>query len=101
MFPFQKKKCTQETIGIVTRKRWNGDVWFLTAEYRVHDKVYQRTEQLRYQKVKSYQVMNIPVGMRAKASLAHLENGDAVKIRYNPQNPKKAYLPENTGRLFT
>ena len=54
MFRFQKKKCKNEIMGKVIKKRWNGNIWFLTAEYIVEGKTYKRTEQLRYQKVKTH-----------------------------------------------
>lgn len=101
MFPFQKAKCTLETTGTIIKKRWNGDVWFLIAEYTVDGRTYKRTEQLRYQKVKTHKVGSIPVGMRSTAPLGGLEAGDPVRIRYNPRKPKKAYMPDNEGLLLT
>lgn len=101
MFKFQKKKCTTEITGKVIKKRWNGNVWFLTAEYMIDVKAYQRTEQLRYQKVRTYKVAGIAVGMESKAPLGDLKEGDSVLIRYNPQKPKKAYMPDNTGMPLT
>lgn len=97
MFMFQKRKCTQETVGTVIKKRWNGEVWFLTAEYIVDQKTYKKTEQMRYQKIKTYKIMNLPIGVKSQAPLGKLEKGDPVRIRYNPQNPKKSYMPDNEG----
>ena len=73
MFKFQKEKCIRETTGVVIKKRWNGQVWFLTAEYTVDGKTYKKSEQLRYQKEKTYKMKNIPVGMRSRAPLGSLE----------------------------
>ena len=36
-----KKKCTAETTGIIAKKKWNGDLWFLTVEYIVNGKKYR------------------------------------------------------------
>ena len=33
MFWNKKEKCTQEIMGTLIKKKWNGDVWFLTVEY--------------------------------------------------------------------
>ena len=101
MFKFQKKKCTNEIMGKVVKKRWNGNVWFLTAEYMVEGKTYKRTEQLRYQKVKTHKIANIPVGMTSQAPLGHLKENDAVLIKYNPKKPGKFYMPDNEGLLLT
>ena len=73
MFRFQKKKCTNEIMGKVIKKRWNGNIWFLTAEYIVE----------------------------GKAPLGNLKEGDFVRIKYNPQKPKKSYMPDNDGMLLT
>ena len=101
MFRFQKKACTKETMGTVVKKRYNGDTWFLTVSYTVEGVPYKRTEQLRYRPVKTYRAIGIPVGMRSSASLGHVQVGDAVRVCYNPQKHKRAYLPDNEGFLFT
>lgn len=100
MFKFQKEKCTEETTATIIKKRWNGEVWFLTVEYIVNGKRYKKTEQLRYKIVKTYKVKNIPIGIRSKASLEKLNEGDSVRIKYNPKKPKKAYMPDNEGLLL-
>lgn len=100
MFNFQKEKCTEEIIGTIIKKRWNGEVWFLTVEYIVNGKLYKKTEQLRYQIVKKYKVKGIPIGIKIRASLASLNEGDSVRIKYNPQKPKRAYMPDNEGMLL-
>lgn len=101
MFKFQKEKCTSVTIGTVIKLRWDGEIWFLKAEYVVNGKSYVKTEQLRYKKQKTYKLGNIPIGMKSKASLGELDVGDSVRIKYNPQKPKKAYMPDNTGMLLS
>ena len=101
MFRFQKKKCTNEIMGKVIKKRWNGNIWFLTAEYIVEGKTYKRTEQLRYQKVKTHKIANVPIGMVSQAPIGNLKEGDFVRIKYNPQKPKKSYMPDNDGMLLT
>ena len=97
MFKFQKEKCTQETEGKVIKKRWNGDVWFLTVEYSVDGKKYKLTEQLKYQVIKTHKLGKIPVGMSSKVTLGNVSEGDHVRIKYNPIKLKKAYMPENSG----
>lgn len=100
MFKFQKKKCMEETVGTVIKKRWDGEVWFLKAEYVVDGKAYTKTEQLRYKKGKTHTLGKIPVGMKSIASLGELKVGDPVRIKYNPEKPQKAYMPDNEGMLL-
>ncbi len=99
-FKYQKEKCTFETTGVVIKKRWNGDVWFLTAEYIVDGITYKKTEQMRYQKENIHKIGKIPIGMRSSAPLGALKEGDSVRIKYNPQKPKQAYMPDNEGLLL-
>ena len=80
MFRFQKKKCTNEIMGKVIKKRWNGNIWFLTAEYIVEGKTYKRTEQLRYQKVKTHKIANVPIGMVSQAPLGNLKEGAVRRL---------------------
>ena len=40
MFGFIKRKCTAETLGTIVKKRWNGNLWFITVEYFVEGQSY-------------------------------------------------------------
>ena len=100
MFLLHKDRCTQETTGKLIKRRWNGNVWFLTVEYTVDGRQYTCTEQLRYQITKKYKVGAVPVGHHATASLEHIEVGTEVRVMYNPNKPKKSYLPDNEGLLL-
>lgn len=48
MFGFIKRKCTAETFGTIVKKRWNGNLWFITVEYFVEGQSYIVKEQLTY-----------------------------------------------------
>ena len=56
-----KKKCTEDTIGVIKKKRWNGDVWFLTVEYTVNGKIYNLKEQLKFQVTREHKIGNVPI----------------------------------------
>ena len=88
MFRFQKKKCTNEIMGKVIKKRWNGNIWFLTAEYIVEGKTYKRTEQLRYQKVKTHKIANVPIGMVSQAPLGNLKKVTSYASSIIPKSPR-------------
>ena len=100
MLFLNKSKCTAETSGKVIKRKWNGNVWFLKVEYAVEGKTYIITEQLKYKKVQTYDVMNVPVGMKSRLSMGDVKEGDSVKVKYNPQKPKKAYMPDNEGMML-
>ena len=86
MFVFKKKKCTEETIGFIKKKRWNGDLWFLTVEYSVDGNI-----------TKKHKIGSIPVGVHASSTIENIEVGASIRVRYNPNKPKQSYLPENNG----
>lgn len=98
MFRFQKKKCTQQTEGVIIKKRWNGQVWFATAAYTVDGVEYQRTEQVTYHSTKVHKLGVLPVGGRWKIALESIDEGTPIKVNYNPAKPKQSYFPENNGR---
>ena len=97
MFVFNKKKCTEETIGFIKKKRWNGDLWFLTVEYSVDGKTYIVKEQLTYHITKKHKIGSIPVGAHASSTIENIAVGASIRVRYNPNKPKQSYLPENNG----
>lgn len=98
MFRFQKKKCTHQCVGMITKKRWNGRVWFVTAAYRVNGIDYQRTEQVTYHSTNIHKVGAIPVGTHWKIALDSIDEGVSVNVNYNPAKPKQSYFPDNNGR---
>lgn len=97
MFGFIKKKCTAETIGTIVKKRWNGDLWFITATYSVEGKVYTVKEQLTYHVEKKYEVGKVPVGIHSSSALENIDIGASVRVKYNPNKPKQSYMPDNEG----
>lgn len=101
MFLLRKDRCTQETTGTLIKKKWNGNVWHLTVEYTVAGIRYTCTEQLRYRITKKYKIGRIPIGHHATASLPNIEEGTKVRVMYNPDKPKKSYLPDNEGLLLS
>lgn len=100
MFKFNKKKCTAETVGIIKKKRWNGKLWFITAEYTVDGESYVVKEQLTYHVTKKYEVRKVPVGFHSSSALENTDVGANVRVNYNPNKPKQSYLPDNDGYRF-
>lgn len=97
MFGFNKKKCTEETVGYIKKKKWNGDLWFLTVEYTVNGIVYSVKEQLTYHVTKKHSIGDIPVGFHASSAIQNIEVGESIRVKYNPNKPKQSYLSDNDG----
>ena len=55
------------------------------------------TQETEGKVIKTHKLGKIPVGMSSKVSLGNVNEGDHVRIKYNPMKPKKAYMPENSG----
>lgn len=101
MFKYNKIKCTEETVGIIKKKRWNGDLWFLTVEYAVDGKEYTVKEQLTYHVEGKHKVAGIPIGFHSSSAIENIEIGATVRVKYNPNNPKQSFLPDNDGKHFS
>lgn len=94
MFGFIKRKCTAETLGTIVKKRWNGNLWFITVEYFVEGQSYIVKEQLTYKVEKKYKVGKVPVGMHSTSALKSIDINASVRVKYNPNKPKQSYLPD-------
>ena len=86
MFGFIKRKCTAETLGTIVKKRWNGNLWFITVEYFVEGQSYIVKEQLTYHVEKKYKVGKVPVGMHSTSALKSIDINASVRV-----NPKSNF----------
>lgn len=98
MFQFQKNKCTEHTTGKIVKARWDGELWFITAEYTVNGASYQRTEQLTYKIAHVHKLGRLPVGYQASYALSDISEGAPIHIRFNPAKPRQSYFPDNNGK---
>ena len=89
---FEEKKCTQETIGNLVKKQWNGDTWILTVEYEVSGKKYKVKEEFS-RKILST-IGRISVGYHSVKNMKDLKAGAEFVVMYNPNKPKQSYLPD-------
>ena len=101
MFKLFKKKCTVETIGTIINKKWRNKVCFISTQYEVDDIEYTIKEQLTYHIEKKYKLWKIRIGFHSVSALGKTEIGSSVRIRYNPNKPKQAYMPDNNGHHFS
>ena len=97
MFKFNEKKCVCEEEGTIIKKRWNGDVWFISVLYAVNGINYTCTEQIKYKKISTYKLGALPVGIHSKIALDSIEIGTRIRVLYDPNKPKRSFLPDNKG----
>ena len=101
MLKFFKKNCTNETNGSIINKKWRNEVCFITAQYEVDGIQYTIKEQLTYHIEKKYKIWKIPIGFHSVSALDKTEIGSSVRVQYNPNKPKQAYMPDNNGHHFS
>lgn len=97
MFQFQKRKCTCDVIGKITKVFFNNNgSRRVTVEYIVGGNLYKIKENIT---VKSEVIKNAGISIGQK-KIEHITAGigESVNLKYDPENPKKAYLKDNLGR---
>ena len=96
MFKFLfKSKCVSETEGTIVKVRYNDGSRRVTVEFFVNGQAYIIKENIT---VKSIPIKagKIPIGQR-KIEYITEGIGEKVFVKYNPGNPKQAYLRDNVG----
>ena len=92
-----KARCTCETTGtIYALGSVEGDIK-VKISFHADGKEYRFQEIVMYEihASKIYRIGNIPVGGSRKRMLGDITPGTAVRVLYDPDNPKRAYLPDN------
>lgn len=72
----------------------------LTVEYSVDGNIYKVKEQLTYHVTKVHKIGKLPIGHHSSAAIENISVGEKVRVKYNPNKPKKGYLPDNNGHHF-
>lgn len=101
-----KKSCNKECNGIIKEIIVKGIDFpsIICVEYEVDGKTYEKKENLVMKKEKNIVLGFISVGYKTK-SLIELRTGipatvgNQVKVKYNEENPQKAYLPDNDSKI--
>lgn len=70
-------------------------------EYTVDGETYKIREQMTYHITKVYKIGRLPIGFQSSAAIQNSEVGENVRVKYNPNKPKKGYLLDNNGHHFT
>lgn len=97
MFQFQKRKCTCDVVGKITKVFFNNNgSRRVTVEYVVGGNSYKIKENITV-KSEVIKKAGIPVGQK-KIEYVTAGIGENVNLKYDPENPKKAYLKDNAGR---
>ena len=94
----RKKRCTLLADGKIIAKKNRGLDFptSITVEYMVNGITYQITESVKL-KSKIIKLCILPIGQERFPRLPSIAVGSHVKVCYNPNNPKEAYLKDNVG----
>ncbi len=93
---FDKSKCVNETEGTIIKVRYNDDARRVTVEFFVDGQPYTIKENITVKSV-AIKLGKLPIGQR-KIEYITEGVGGKVSVKYNPDNPKQAYLRDNIGK---
>jgi len=95
-----KKKCTENVDGTVIKLKDKGiDLpTIITVEYFVDGVRYEVSESIKL-KCTTVKVGFLPVGQKKYAVMGETKVGSIANVSYNPDNPKKAFITKNIGRI--
>lgn len=98
MFDFQRKKCTGEVQGTVTKMFYGTESGSprVTVEYLVDGNKYVIKENIS-RSMEKITIGRIPIGVR-KTAKVHTNVGESILVLYNPDKPKMAYIKGNDGK---
>lgn len=95
----KKKRCTAFTDGRITRFQPRGEgVTLITVQYEVNGVSYEVRESLK-RKSQAIKIGFLPIGQRKTPVLPNVAVGSSVCVQYNPEDPAKAFLRDNVGRM--
>lgn len=96
----EKENCTGETEGRITRYQPGrldtaGMVW---VSYVVGAKEYIIGEPIHLES-RAIKAGRIPIGQEKTPKLGNITVGMKVTVRYDPDDPEKAFIPQNEGHV--
>lgn len=102
----KQELCTEMCKGKIKEIKIRGLEFprVLIVEYEVNGIKYEIKENQVMKPYKKIKLGFIPIGYKAK-SLIEINTGvqtivgNEVNVKYNPQNPKEAYLPDNDSKI--
>lgn len=91
--------CSLETVGKITNLKIKGQDFptVITVSYTVDSEVYSITESVKL-KSEKIKIGFLPIGQKRVPILGSTRVGSTVRVKYNPQNPQEAFLPDNVGK---
>ena len=102
----KKKNCTKTCTGIIKEIRVKGLEFptLIIVKYEVDGNSYEIKEQLVFKPTKVVKLLFIPIGHYTKSLIeiktgVKAEVGNKINVRYNPDNPSEAYLPDNDSKI--
>ena len=102
----QKNNCTEICKGIIKEVKNHGIDYAptITVEYIVNRNSYELKEILVNKPYEKIKLGFIPIGYKTK-SLIEIKTGvqtiagNEVRVKYNPNNPREAYLLDNDSKV--
>ena len=96
----RKNFCTETAKGIIVRNTDLGidSPMAITVQYSVQGQDYTIQETVKL-KSKPVRIWIIPIGHKKYPVIGSIAVGTVVNVKYNPDNPQEAYLPDNVGIL--
>lgn len=90
--------CTTEITGTVKSVQIKGQDFptIITVVYTVNDHPYEVSESIKL-KSQPIKLGFLTVGQKRVPVLGNTSVGSVVRVKYNPNNPSEAYLPDNIG----
>jgi len=95
-----RNKCTASTTGIVTNKRSLGieEPTVISVAYEIDGIKYEIKETIKL-KNEWIKIGFLPIGQRQRPVMGVVKVGDVVDVSYNPDDPKKAFIINNVGKM--
>lgn len=100
----KKRRCTREETGTIIGLKIHGlespttvVVQYTTWDPKSHaDRTYEIRESLKLRS-EAIKLGPIPIGQRSIPVMGNTRVGTKVRVLYDPNDPSKAYLPDNEG----
>lgn len=91
-----RERCTADAVGTITLLKSSGfsTSFRITVVYTANGNAYECRE-FTTMKSKAIKLGFLPIGQRIVPILGNISVGSKVRVKYNPDNPAEAYLPDN------
>ena len=92
-----RERCTADAVGTIVQLKTRGRISTsnrIIVVYEVNGGTYELRE-FTTMKNEAIKLGFLPIGQRKKPIMGDVSVGSKVRVKYNPDNPAEAYLPDN------